>query len=331
MDLDRRRAFRLSAAALAAPLFTPHVARAATRKFRIGHNSTPTSALQMASVTFQKYLAEKTDGRYEVSIAPDSQLGNDAQLVRAVADGTLDMTISATAILGSFHPDLELAEIPFLFKDAASARKALTGDLGAYYTEVLAKSSLAVIGWGENGFRHVTANKPVRNLADLKGLKIRVQPAKIQVESFVGMGAVASALSFTELPEALRTGRFEAQENPLSILTTNEFITKYQSHVSLTGHVYSPFAVSFSGDVLEELPAADRAVVRAGGALAAQTTLDFSDIAVATGLEKLKAMGMTVVTDVDRKAFQAAMEGLGTRLSAVAGAGSIARVRGLVA
>ena len=280
---------------------------------------------------FKKYLLEKTDGRYDVEIYPSSQLGNDNQLVKAVSDGTLDMTISATAILGVYNRDLELAEIPYLFQDLATARKALDGNLGAYYAELLQKSSLTIIGWGENGLRHITANKPIRKVADLKGLKIRVQPAKIQVESFTGLGAAAEPLTFNELPEALRTGRFEAQENPIGIVTANDFLVKTQTHLSLTGHVYSPFAVSFSADVLEDTSAADRAIVMAGGAIAAKATRDFNDKAVATGLDQLKAAGMTIVNDVDQADFRKSMDGLSGRLAAVAGADAIARVRGLVA
>ncbi len=327
MRIQRRKLLALSAAALA----TPHIARAAPRKLRAGHNNSPTSALQAACIVFQSYVAEKSEGRYAIEVFPSSQLGNDLQLARAVSDGTVDMTISATSLLGTFHRDLELVEIPYLFQGPAAARKALAGDLGAYYADLLAKSSLTVIGWGENGLRHVTANKPVRTPDDLKGVKIRVQASRIQVESFLGLGAAAAPMTFTELPEALRTGRFDAQENPVSIIVSNDFIPRYQSHVSLTGHIYSPFVVSFSSDVLEDMSPADRAIMKAAGPLAAKATIEFNENAVATGLGKLKAAGMTIVTDVDRPAFQRAMEAVGPRLAAVAGADAIARVRGLIA
>ncbi len=332
MDLDRRALIKMAAAALVTPIFMPHVARAATKKLRAGHNNSTASSLHLAAQLFQKYLVEKTDGRYDLDIYPNAQLGNDFQLVKAVADGTLDLTISATAILGVYNRDLELAEIPYLFKDVETARKALDGKLGSYYTDALSKSSLAVLGWGENGVRHVTANKPIRTVADLKGLKIRVQAAKIQVESFQGLGAAAEPLTFNELPEALRTGRFEAQENPVSIVTANDFIIKSQSHLSLTGHVYSPFAVLFSADVMDDMAPADRAVVQAAGLAAASFTREYNDRTLVSGIEQLKAAGMTIVADVDRAGFQAAMEGLNERLaSAAGGADSIARVRGLLA
>ena len=332
MNFGRRKLIKMTATGMAAPLFMPHIARAATKKLRIGHNNSTTSALQLAAVQFQQYVRDKTGSRYDIDIYPNSQLGGDFQLVRAVSDGTLDMTICATAILGIYGQDLELVEIPYLFNDTESARKAMDGNLGAHYTEILSKSSLTAIGWGENGLRHVTANKPIRNVADIKDLKIRVQPAKIQVESFRGFGAAAEPLAFNELPEALRTGRFEAQENPINIVTANDFILKNQTHLSLTSHVYSPFAVLFAADVLEDMPVADRAVIQAGGAVAAKFTRDYNDKTVVTAIDQVKAAGMIVVTDVDRRSFQKAMEGLTDRLAVAAGgAEAISRVRGLIA
>ena len=330
MKVSRRRVMQVTAMTIAAPLCMPHVARAATKRLRIGHNNSTSSSLQVASLDFAKYVGEKTDGRYEVDVYPNAQLGGDSQIIRAVAEGTLDMTICATAILGTYASDMELVELPYLFKDLQSARAAMAGNLGAYYVEQLKGSSIAVIGWGENGFRHITANKPIRTVADIKGLKIRVQPAKIQVASFTGLGAAAAPLNFNELAEALRTGKFEAQENPIGIAVASDFIIKSQSHLSLTSHVYSPFAVVFSADVLEDMPEADRAIIRAGGAVAAKSTMDFNERAVAVGLDTLKAAGMTIVADVNRSDFEAAMAGLGDRLAAVAGADAIARVRSLI-
>jgi tripartite ATP-independent transporter DctP family solute receptor len=331
MSYHRRHFLKLSAGLAAASVAAPFVARAAKRKLRIAHSNSTLSTSQEGCLSFQKYMLEKSEGRFEVEIFPSGQLGNDAQLAKMVSEGTLDAAISPNGALGAFDPDVPLAEFPYLFRDIATARKAMDGSLGAHFTEVLKKSSVAVLAWGENGIRHVTANKPVRNVADLKGLKIRVQPSKVQIEAFLGLGATAEALAFTELGEALRTGRVEAQENPVSNIAANEFIYKHQSHISLTGHVYSPFASIFSSDVLEELSEADRAMVQGAGAAAAKTTRDFNEKADVTGLDKLKAAGMTVVTDVDRASFQKAMVDLNDRLAVLVGADSMARVRGLVA
>lgn len=309
----------------------PNIAKAASKKIRIGHNNTRTSGVHAASVAFQKYVQEKSSGRIDVEIYSDSQLGNDEQLVKAVSEGTLDMTVSGLSVLSGLFSDIGLGELPYMFKDTAAARTAYDGALGAYFRDGLAKSNMVMIGWAESGVRHVTANKPIRKVEDLKDLKIRVQPAKVQLETFLGLGAKAEAIGFTALPEALRTGRVEAQENPIGIVLANEFLLKSQSHFSLTGHVYSPFAVAFSSDVLEELSEEDRGIVRGGGKAAVQATRDLSDELFTSGVEKLKAQGMTIVTDVDRPGFQKAVDGMTDRIAQVVGADALKRVRGLIA
>lgn len=331
MKLTRRTLIKSSAAVALLPLCMPTVARAAVRKVRIGHNNTLTSSLHSGAVAFQKFLSEKSEGRYDVEIFPSAQLGDENQMAKAVADGSLDAYISPMSSIGTYVPDVFCVEFPYMFSDAAAARKALDGSLGAYLAESLAKHSLQIVGWGENGVRHVTSNRPVRKPEDLKGLKIRVQPNKLHVEAFKGFGADAAPLPFSELAEALRSGKFEAQENPITVMTANEFLQKLQSHVSLTGHVYSPLAVVFSKDVFEEIKEGDRALVQGAGKAASQATRDFNDAALKSGLEKLKAAGMTIVTDVDVPAFQAAVAANAKKLSEVVGAESYARVKGLVA
>jgi tripartite ATP-independent transporter DctP family solute receptor len=317
-------------AAISAPLSMPRIARAATRKLRLGHNNTLTSATHGAALAIQKVIAEQSDGRYVLEIFPSAQLGDENQTVKAVSEGTLDAVVVGTSTLGAFHADLTLVELPYLFKDVVSARKSYDGALGAYLSELLAKASIVTLGWGENGVRHMTANKPIRKPEDLKDLKLRVQPSKLQIAAFQGLGAAAESLPFSQLAEALRTGRFDAQENPISVVVTNEYLTKLQTHISLTGHIYSPFVVLFSADAFEEMTPADRTVMKAAGAAAVKATRDFNDGVEASGLASLKAAGMTIVADVDRQAFQTAIAGLTDKLAAVTSPDGIARIRGLV-
>ncbi len=326
-----RRKFLVASAAVCAPFVIPSTPRAATRKLRIGHNNTVTSSLQAGAVAFQKYVTEKSEGRMDAEIFPLSQLGSEVAMAKGVADGTLDATVSPMAVLSSYHADLSVVEYPYMFSDVAAARKALDGKLGSYFGDILKKHSITAIGWGENGLRHMTANKPIRKPADLKGLKLRVQPAKLHIEAFRGLGATADALAFSELKEAMRTGRFEAQENPISVITASDFLMKLQSHISLTGHVYSPFAILFSSDVLEELKGPDREVVMGAGLAASAATRKFNEDLVATGLAQMKAAGMTVVEDVDVAEFQKAVSGMSKTLGDLVGQESLTRIRELVA
>jgi tripartite ATP-independent transporter DctP family solute receptor len=307
----------------------PYIARGATRKIKLGHTNSPDSGFQAASLAFKKFLVEKSEGRIDVDIFPSAQLGSDVAMTKAVAAGTLDATVCGAGSLSEFNPDYALIELPFLFLTLEAARKAMDGKLADYLADTVKDKGIVTLALAESGFRHVTANKPVRTPADLKGVKIRVPPSKILLTTFNGLGAVASVIPFSNLPEALRTGVVEATDNSLSFIVGNEFLMKQQTHVSLTGHVYSPGPLIFSADAFDEFSGPDKALLKAAAAVFSKTTRDFADVANATGVEKIKAAGMAVVTDVDVPAFVKATEGINTQLAAISSADSIARIRGL--
>lgn len=323
-----RRTFLASALAV---LGTPNVARAASRKMRLGHNNSATSPIQYFADQFRRSVVELTGGDLDFDIYPAAQLGNDTQLIQGTADGALDATISGSSVLGALFADCGYSEIPYMFRDVSAAHKAFDGPLGLHLEDGLAKTGLQVMGWGESGFRHISANRPVRTPADLKGLKIRVQPAKLQTESFRAFGAAPEAVAFSDLPEALKVGRVEAQENPTGIIVANEFIYRQQTHVSLTGHVYSPFALSMSADVLAELKADQRKAVIKAGKLAAAASRELSGKSEQTNIEKLKSFGVTIISDVDVVAFQKVMNDMKEQIAIAVGADGFNRVRGLLA
>ena len=150
------------------------------------------------------------------------------------------------------------------------------------------------------------------------------------MESLRSMGAAADALPFPQLPEALRTGRFEAQENPISIILAAQ-LNRHQSHLSLTGHVYTPAAIAISTEVLEELPAADRALLLAAPPAGAIASRVAGDAIERDGLERLRGAGMTIVTDVDHAALRQATGPARDRLAVVFGADSVRRITTLAA
>ena len=314
-------------AALAATILlaTPHLSLAQNRRFRLGHNNTITSVVHAGALGFDAALKTASAGRLGLEIMPNSTLGSEQQTADAVAAGTLDMAIAPIGTLGAMVKEVGLVEMPFLFRDVAHARGALAGALGAHCAALLVPRNIIIGAWSEIGLRQITANKPVRAAADLRGLKIRVPISEVIRESFRVMGAAADELPFPQLPDALRTGRFDAQENPISVIVANG-LAAHQSHLSMTNHVYTPGGIIISGDVMEELSAADRemmiAAARAGGAAASA----FTDRTDAEGLAQLRAAGMTIVTDIDHESLRAAAAPARERLAASYGAEAVRRI-----
>ena len=319
-----RRTLGLGAAAgLAAPLIRP--ARAAVR-LRLGISHTANDNYGAAASAIAQAFKAGSDGRMEIEVFADGVLGSEESMLAAVRAGTLDLTIVASGLLGKYVPQIGLLDLPFLFRDSDHARAVLDGTTGSDYAEMCYAAGIPVLAWAENGLRHLTANRPIRSAAELKGLKLRIMPAPLLLQSFQLMGADASMLSMGLVYEALRIGQFDAQENPIAIIVASQ-LYEVQSHLMLTGHSYSAACVATSPDLIEDLSAADRKLLKAAGRAAADASRQFITRSLSSGLATLRSHGMTVVADLDIDSFRQAAARAFEAASAKFGSNEIDRLR----
>jgi tripartite ATP-independent transporter DctP family solute receptor len=242
---------------------------------------------------------------FQVEVHADGELGGELEMTKACINGSLDLAVTASNVVANIAPELGLLDAPFLFRDAAHARAVLDGPIGAEYADLLRPKGVYVLAWAENGLRHITANRQIHKPEDLRGLHIRVPQSEVMVDAFKALGASPEPLPFPQLYEALRTGRFEAQENPVPTIVGAKF-NEVQKCLNLTGHVYSAAMVIASPDLLEDASEAQRAALIAAakaGAAASRTTGTDGE---RDGIATLRAAGMTIVSDVDRAALAAA-------------------------
>ncbi len=322
--ISRRKLAALAAVTLAVPFIRP--ARAAHR-LRLGITQNANSHYGFAATKLAQVIQTDTDGRVQVEIFYDGALGSEETMLAGTRAGTLDLTIAASGLLGLYAPEVGLLDMPFLFRDAAHARSMLDGPVGQEYAEAAATKGVPVLAWAENGMRNLTANRPIRNAADLKGLKLRIMPAPLLVEAFRPMGADASPLSFQFVYEALRIGKFDAQENPIPLILSSHFY-EVQTHLRMTAHTYSAACIVASPDLLEDLSSADRQVLANAAQAGAAQSRNFLDAAEANGIVRLGELGMTVITDVDRGSLMRAAAPAEAAVAQHFGAGRIARLRG---
>ncbi len=320
----RRKLGIFAAIGLAMPYIKP--ARAMQR-LRLGITQTATDSYGTAATTLAEAVRAGTDGRVQIEIFYGAGLGSEEAMLAAAHAGTLDLTIVASGLLGTYAPEIGLLDMPFLFRDAAHARAILDGSIGWEYATMAAEKGVPVLAWAENGMRQLTANRPVRTAADLQGLKLRIMPAPLLLAAFRAMGADAAPLSFPLVYEALRVGKFEAQENPVSLIVSSRFY-EVQSHLMLTGHTYSAACIVASPDLLEDLSPADREVFTTAAQAAALRSREFVAAAEITGVGRLHDFGMTVIADVDRASFIRAAAPAEAAAAERFGADRIARLRG---
>ncbi len=321
--IGRRRFTKLAASSCAMPLLA---GAGGPRRLRLGFGSGFDNSFGVACQALANQLAERTEGRFAVDIYPDATLGNDEALLASVQAGTLDLTAVSSALLADYTPEIGLLDLPFLFRDTAQARVALDGVEGQGLAELAKTKGLTVLAWGENGVRHLTAHRPIRVAADLQGLKLRVLPAPLLINAFRAMGAQAEPLPFSQLYEALLTGRFEAQENTLQLIRSAR-LYEVQSHVTLTAHTYSAMAIVASSDLIEDLDPADRKALAEAGHAAATQSRDYVTRTDELTIAALRKAGMTIVTDPDRQSLREAAAPAEAVAAARLGADRISRLR----
>jgi TRAP-type transport system periplasmic protein len=153
-------------------------------------------------------------------------------MLKSCANGTLDLVVYSNSVVGNLVPENGWLNAPFVFAGLAHARAVLDGPVGKEFAELATAKKINLIAWGENGLRHITANRAIRTPpSDLKGLKIRVPQSEVMLGGMRALGADAAPLNFNLLRKALRTGQFEAEENPIVVIEAAEVCGKRASRM----------------------------------------------------------------------------------------------------
>jgi tripartite ATP-independent periplasmic transporter solute receptor, DctP family len=263
-----------------------------------------------AVVRMGKKLEEATNGRLSIQMFPAMQLGGEKEMIEQAQVGALELARISVGAVGTVVKELNVFNMPFIFRDENHMRKVIDGEIGK---ELLEKISTApetrLIGlcWMDAGTRNVYTKKPIRKPEDLTGLKIRMMGNPIFVDTMNAMGGNGISMGFSELYSAMQTGVVDGAENntPTYVTHNHHQIAKY---FSFTEHLIIPEILVFSRVVWEKLSPEDQALIKKLAAEAQQEQRQLWDAMVKESMEKLQAAGVTFVTDVDKEAFRAAIK-----------------------
>ena len=178
-----------------------------------------------------------------------------------VRSGGIDLLTIPGVVLANLVPMASLNSVGFIFPDYPSVWKAMDGSLGDYMRTHIAKTGLVVTDkiW-DNGFRHITAQKPINGPADLAGMKLRVPVSPLLLSLFKSLGAASTPINFNELYSALQTNVVDGQENPLTLIS-NSKLYEVQNNCAMTGHTWDGYWMVANPRSMEALPAPFRAIV----------------------------------------------------------------------
>jgi tripartite ATP-independent transporter DctP family solute receptor len=256
-----------------------------------------------AVVRMGKKLEAASSGRLTVQMYPQMQLGGEKEMIEQAQVGALQIARVSVGALGPVVDELNVFNLPFIFRDEAHMRKVIDGPIGEELLQKVTSSParLVALGWMDAGTRNVYSNKPVTKPADLKGMKVRMMGNPIFVETMNAMGGNGVAMGFNELYSAMQTGVVDgAENNEPTVLAQNHY--QVAKIYSLTGHLIIPEMFVFSKVSWDKLSKDDQALLKKVSREAQMEQRGLWDDKTAKATEELKSKGVQFVP-ADKEAF----------------------------
>jgi C4-dicarboxylate-binding protein DctP len=262
---------------------------------KFSHVAASNTPKGQAADYFKKLVEERTKGRVKVDVYPNSSLFKDKEELEALQIGAVQML---APVPGKFGPmgvkEFEVFDLPYIFKDINAVHRFARGPAGTALLKKLEPRGLVGLSYWDNGFRVMSANKPIRTPDDMRGLKMRINSSKVNSAIMQSVGAVPQTLAFSEVYLALQTGVVDGTEGPLSNLYTQKQY-EVQKHVSLTYHTISNYVVVANKKFWDGLPAEIRTTL----VLAMKESTEYNDKIAekdeAASLDAIKASGKSEV------------------------------------
>jgi C4-dicarboxylate-binding protein DctP len=278
-----------------------------------------------------KELAERhTRGRVRVEVYSDSTLYKDREELEALQLGAVQMLAPALAKFGPLGiPEFEIFDFPFLFPDSAAVRRVQEGAVGQALLGKLKAKGLTGLAYWDNGFKVMSANRPLHLPADFKGLRMRVQSSRVLAAQMRALGALPEAMGFSDVFDALRRGVVDGTENPPSNFLTRE-MQQVQGYLTVSRHGYLGYAVIVNTKFWEGLPRDIRGQLGRAVAEAANYAATHAEEENAKALEKVRQSGKTTVhfpSEAEQLAWRAALLPVHAEMAGLVGKDTLEAVK----
>lgn len=292
---------------------------------RAGHGAQAQHPTQFGLEHFAQLVSERTGGAVQVDVYPNRQLGEEREMVEGLQLGTVDMTVVSTGPLGGFSPEINVLDMPFLFRDSAHAYAVFDGEIGQSLLANFSARGIEGLAIWENGWRHLTINREVSEPSHLSGVRLRTMENQVHMDAFAELGANPMPMVWGEVYTSLEQGVIDAQENPITVIYTNQ-LWEVQDRVVLTQHVYGPHVFLASEASLQGLPEEYRQIIREAAQEAAAFQREKSAELEAEQMELLREAGMQI-DEIDIAPFQDAMNPVYAKYTARFGEDLIQAIR----
>ncbi|RAU20847.1 C4-dicarboxylate ABC transporter [Paramagnetospirillum kuznetsovii] len=228
---------------------------------KFSHVVAPDTPKGKAAEFFRKLAEERTKGRVKVEVYPNSQLYKDKEEMEALQLGAVQMLAPSLAKFGPLGvKEFEVFDLPYIFPSKDVLRAVTEGPLGLSLLKKLEGKGIIGLAYWDNGFKIMSANKPLKKPDDFKGVKMRIQSSKVLDAEMRSLGALPQVMAFSEVYQALQTGVVDGTENPPSNMFTQK-MHEVQKYATISNHGYLGYAVIVNKKFWEGLPSDIRATL----------------------------------------------------------------------
>jgi len=318
----------LLACALACPVFAG--ARQDPIVIRFSHVVAPDTPKGKAALRFKELAERATNGRVRVHIHPNSELYRDREELEALQLGAVEMIAPSLSKFGPLGVrEFEVFDLPFMFPDEKALHRITNGPIGMGMLRRLRLKGVVGLAFWDNGFKSFSANRPLREPADLSGLRMRIQPSRVLDAQMRALGAQPMTMRFGEVYAALEAGVVDGTENPPSNFYTQD-MQDVQSHFTVSNHGYLGYAVIVNRKFWEGLPSDIREALEEAMREATDYAASIAQEENDRALEAIRASGKTrvhVLTEAERGAWKNALAAVSVEMEDLIGAQLIADIR----
>jgi C4-dicarboxylate-binding protein DctP len=284
----------LLAAVAAAIIAAPGIASAqAPIVIKFSHVVAPNTPKGKGADKFKELAEKYTNGKVKVEVYPNSTLYKDKEELEAMQLGAVQMLAPSNSKFGPIGvKEFEVFDLPYIVPNIAAVRKITDGPIGTRLLKLLDSKGMTGLAYWDNGFKQMTANKPLHVPADYKGLKFRIQSSKVLEAQFRSLGATPQVMAFSEVYQALQTGVVDGQENTPSNIYTQK-MHEVQKYLTMTNHGYIGYVVVVNKPFWDGLPADIRGQLEKAMKEATKFANDRSEEENAEALAEIKKAGKT--------------------------------------
>ena len=260
---------------------------------KFSHVVAPETPKGKGAEKFKELAEARTGGKVKIEVYPNSQLYKDKEELEALQLGAVQMLAPSLAKFGPLGAkEFEVFDLPYIFPSKEVLVKVTTGPVGKQLFQKLESKGITGLAYWDNGFKIMSANKPLKTPADFKGLKMRIQSSKVLDSQMRTLGALPQVMAFSEVYQALQTGVVDGTENPPSNMYTQK-MHEVQKHATLTNHGYLGYAVIVNKKFWDGLPADVRTQLEGAMKEATEYANDIAQNENDVSLAQMKASGKT--------------------------------------